>query len=346
MLKKIATLVFGLLIANSLYAQDKLVFAIDLIRHGDRTPIQALPKSPYNWTEGLGQLTAIGMNQEYELGRKMHVEYINHYKLLPESYQLGTIYVRSTDLDRTLMSADCFLLGLYSLGTGPKLGYGSVALPGAYQPIPIHTVASSQDNLFFPLSAKQKQAILQQYVFNSPAWQQKNAELQPYYAKWGKATGIKITNPDQVIMLGDTLYVRQLHHIPPPSGLSQQDIQMIINTNLWGMAVLYGSPQMGQAMAHNLLMSIDQYLVQASENQSPLKYVLYSAHDTNILGLMSELGVPRGQQVPYASDLNFLLFKTEQGQYYVKLSFNGAPLKLPVCTSLDCPLAKFTAIDK
>ena len=337
--------VSAILISTSVYAEDKLVFAIDLIRHGDRAPIQDLASPRYNWPEGLGELTPRGMNQEYELGRKMRYEYVERYQLLPKSYQTGTIYVRSSDMDRTLMSAESFLMGLYPLGSGPRFSYGSVALPGAFQPIPIHTVAADQDTLFYPLSDKQKQALFKGYVFNTSAWQQKRSELEPYYAKWSQATGMQINSLAQVIMLGDTIYIRQLHHIPLPSSLNQQDIQTIIDTNQWGIAALFSPPQIGHAMAHNLLMSIDQYFMLASQNQISLKYVLYSAHDTNILGLMSDLDVPSKTQVPYAADLNFLLFRTGQGQYYVKVSFDGTPLDLPACGNIDCPLAKFTAID-
>ncbi len=45
------------------------VFSLDVIRHGDRTPLSTIPTAPYDWPEGMGQLTAKGMEQEYQLGR-------------------------------------------------------------------------------------------------------------------------------------------------------------------------------------------------------------------------------------------------------------------------------------
>ena len=90
-------------------SKEKLIFAIDVIRHGDRNPIIAIPAVAHDWPEGLGQLTALGMHQEYELGKKCRHDYVNKEKLLPSSYQKGTLYVRSTDIDRTLMSATFFL---------------------------------------------------------------------------------------------------------------------------------------------------------------------------------------------------------------------------------------------
>ncbi len=51
-------------LSGSVYAHDKLIFAVDIIRHGDRTPMIELPKDPYVWPEGLGHLTAKGRQQE------------------------------------------------------------------------------------------------------------------------------------------------------------------------------------------------------------------------------------------------------------------------------------------
>lgn len=71
----------------------------------------ALPKVPHHWPEGLGELTPIGMHQEYELGKKLRHRYIDETKLLARTYQPGTLYVRSTDYNRTIMTAECLSMG-------------------------------------------------------------------------------------------------------------------------------------------------------------------------------------------------------------------------------------------
>lgn len=45
------------------HAVAQLVFAIDLIRHGDRNPIQDLPKSPMLWQSGLVSARSGTVNQ-------------------------------------------------------------------------------------------------------------------------------------------------------------------------------------------------------------------------------------------------------------------------------------------
>jgi len=37
------------------FQDDKLIFAIDVIRHGDRNPTIDIPTEPHHWVEGLGQ---------------------------------------------------------------------------------------------------------------------------------------------------------------------------------------------------------------------------------------------------------------------------------------------------
>lgn len=70
MLKKVFLyLFFGIFVSNA-FAEGKLIFAIDIVRHGDRTPLIISPEMEKIWPQGVGQLTPTGMKEEYELGKK------------------------------------------------------------------------------------------------------------------------------------------------------------------------------------------------------------------------------------------------------------------------------------
>lgn len=171
MSKSLLSIIFGLLISFSAFSEGKLIFAIDIIRHGDRTPLIDSPEMKKIWPQGLGQLTPTGMQQAYSLGNRIREMYVNQYHLLPEHYDTNTMTVRASDMDRTLMTAQSILFGLYPLGTGPMLNHTAKALPGALQPIPIHTVPREQDSLLVPNYDKTKyRQWLETYVFNDPAW--------------------------------------------------------------------------------------------------------------------------------------------------------------------------------
>jgi hypothetical protein len=82
-----------------------------------------------------GQLTAAGIEQHHRLGQYLRKRYNS---LLNSTYVANEIVVRSTDFDRTLMSAQSNLAGLYPVlnRTDDKV---------SIQPIPIHTVSMHDD---------------------------------------------------------------------------------------------------------------------------------------------------------------------------------------------------------
>jgi acid phosphatase len=335
--RKLLLSVFFVLATTNAWSQDKLIFALDLIRHGDRTPIHAIPKSPpYHWL-GEGQLTSEGMRQEYQLGMQLRKKYVDQYHLLPSRYDVNVMYVRSTDYDRTLMSAESLLLGLYPLGTGPG--------PHGYQPISIYTVPKNDDSAFIPDIDRGKfNELIDQYVVSGAEWKKKNAELESNYTRWSQATGMTITNLRQLSSLGDTLYIDELHHAPLPPELSAADIKTIRQAGKWALTAAYRPKEVGDVMGGPLLAVIIDYLRDAIQQKTNLKYVLLSAHDTSIMSVMSAMRAPLSEPPGYASDLNFAVFKTDGGKEVVKVSFNGKPVSIPGCQGSVCTLEQLTAI--
>jgi len=76
MLRHIGLLLFALTCAADLISVQLIT------RHGNRTPQIQLPKDPIAWLV-LGELTGIGMNQHYLLGRALHSKYDG---ILPLNY--------------------------------------------------------------------------------------------------------------------------------------------------------------------------------------------------------------------------------------------------------------------
>uniref|UniRef100_A0A5F8GZB6 Lysosomal acid phosphatase n=1 Tax=Monodelphis domestica TaxID=13616 RepID=A0A5F8GZB6_MONDO len=129
----------GLLVVPPTQARS-LRFVTLLYRHGDRSPVKAYPKDPYQegeWPQGFGQLTKEGMLQHWELGQALRLRYQG---FLNASYHREEVFVRSTDFDRTLMSAEANLAGLF-----PVEGAQSFNPNITWQPIPVHTVPEAQD---------------------------------------------------------------------------------------------------------------------------------------------------------------------------------------------------------
>ncbi|EDO35543.1 predicted protein, partial [Nematostella vectensis] len=110
--------------------------------HGDRSPIRSYPSDPYAnyWPQGFGQLTQLGMQQEYYLGKFLRNRYMESTNFLNSSYIRNQVYCRSTDKDRTIMSAQAQLNGLYP-PKGPQKWRHNLD----WQPIPVHVVPKNLD---------------------------------------------------------------------------------------------------------------------------------------------------------------------------------------------------------
>uniref|UniRef100_A0A8B9P734 acid phosphatase n=1 Tax=Apteryx owenii TaxID=8824 RepID=A0A8B9P734_APTOW len=118
----------------------KLYACLQIFRHGDRTPVVNFPTDLHKeseWPQGFGQLTKTGMQQLYELGQYIRQRYSN---FLNSTYHRQEFYIQSTDYDRTIMSAQSCLSGLFpptsSQTWNPEL---------PWQPIPVHIVPKSSD---------------------------------------------------------------------------------------------------------------------------------------------------------------------------------------------------------
>lgn len=327
---------------------EKLIFALDLVRHGDRTASDDLPAAPHVWSEGAAQLTAIGMQQEYQLGVKLHKRYMVDSQLLSATYQPNTLYVRSTDYDRTIMSAQSLLLGLYPPGSGPAAPNSTLpALPAGFQPIPIHTVAASQDSAFLiDISSRKTADTINKYVYSRADWKEKSAEFSAQYNRWSQLTGVHVASMFDVLSLSDTVRAYVNHDVTLPEGLTLEEAKKIIEAGDWIYASLLKPKEVGDVAGKPALQKIIWYLEQAAEQKSKTKFVLISAHDVTTIGVMSALHAPLESAPSYAADLNFSLYESGPQNYYVKITYNDTPVNVPGCRGNVCPLTQLTEMLK
>lgn len=336
--RKANIVLLSLLLPMQSFAAEKLIYTLDLIRHGDRTPVYMIPASHNEWKEGLGQLTTTGMQQEFNLGVTLHQRYIEQEHLLSAQYQAGTVYVRASDVDRTLMSAESLLMGLYPAASHPSL-------PFAMQPVPVHTAPPEVDTVIIHQpDPKELAARMQQYVYDTAEWKQKEKSLQPLFKHWSDATGLPITSLKD-LYFADTIHINQLHHLPQPAGLSDEDINTILDAGNFVFTMQLKAAPVAALLDQQLINYIKTAIQQHGDNnQLPVKYTLLSAHDTTVAAVMTLLGAPVSVQPPYASDLNFSLYQTSNNNYVVRVTYNGAPVVIPQCGGTECSLAQFAKV--
>ncbi|XP_031588215.1 lysosomal acid phosphatase [Oreochromis aureus] len=333
-------------------AERKLVYTTVLFRHGDRSPVKAYPTDPHqesDWPQGFGQLSQIGMQQHFELGQFLRTRYKN---FLNASYNRHEILVRSTDYDRTLMSAEANLAGLY-----PPSGQQVFNPDLKWQPIPVHTVPQSEERLLsFPLKDCPRYQQLMNETEHTEEFLNVTATYQNIIELVRNKTGLNNTTVETVWSVYDTLFCESQHNMTAPDWVSPNVMKKLRKLKDFGFQVIFAvheqqekSRLQGGMLLGEIVKNLSKMAVPDPKQQ--LKMMMLSAHDTTVAALLASLSVFNGIQPPYASCLMIELYREDNGSASVSMFYRNNtkedpyPLQLPGC-SPDCPLDEFVTITK
>ncbi|KAM7064095.1 prostatic acid phosphatase isoform 1-T1 [Molossus nigricans] len=326
----------------------ELKFVTLVFRHGDRSPIETFPNDPIkesSWPQGFGQLTQLGMEQHYELGQYIRKRY---GKFLNESYKHPQIYVRSTDIDRTLMSAMTNLAALF-----PPEGT-SIWNPNLpWQPIPVHTVPLSEDRLLYlPFRNCPRFQELQIETLKSEELQKRLHPYQDFIEMLPKLSGYRGKDLFGIwSRVYDPLYCEGIHNFTLPSWTTGGTMTKLKELSELALLSLYGihkQKEKSRLQGGVLVGEILNHMKGATQPMNQRKLVMYSAHDTTVSGLQVALDVYNGILPPYAS-CHIMELYLEKGEYFIEMFYRNEthhepyPLTLPGCTP-SCPLTKFATL--
>ncbi|XP_037375738.1 prostatic acid phosphatase [Talpa occidentalis] len=330
---------------NGTVVAKELKFATLVFRHGDRSPIQTFPNDPIkesSWPQGFGQLTQVGMQQQYELGvhlRKRYGVFLN------ESYKREQVYVRSTDVDRTLMSVMANLAGLFP----PK--DSSIWNPHLlWQPIPVHTVPLAEDRLLYlPFKHCPRFEELEKETLTSMEFQERLVPYKDFMETLPKLSGYHGQDLFGIwSKIYDPLFCEGVHNFTLPSWATKDAMIKLKELSELSLLSLYGvykQKEKSRLQGGVLVKEIINQMKRATEPINRRKLVIYSAHDTTVSGLQMALEVYNGLIPPYAS-CHIMELYLHKGSYSVEMYYLNEtrhepyPLTLPGCTH-SCPLTKF-----
>ncbi|XP_063219004.1 lysosomal acid phosphatase-like [Bacillus rossius redtenbacheri] len=325
---------------------SEVIFASVLYRHGDRTPVKPYPTDPYRnvslWPVQWGQLTHIGKEQQFLLGQWLRQRYSN---FLPSVYSELDIHIQSTDMDRTLMSAECNLAGLYL--PVPQQRFNPEI---RWQPIPVHTVPELEDYILAAKKPCPRYSEEYERVENSPEMQIINKKNAPLYSYLTENAGMVIQTVTDVEYFYNTLFIEELYNFTLPNWTKSvypeklkplADFSFLLPTKTKILKKLKTGPLLGE-ITSNMMKKRNGALT------PDRKMFVYSCHDTTIANVLNTLGVFDAHSPPYTATVLIELRLDATGKYYVVVEYHnttGDPsvLQVPGCAEL-CPLDMFVKL--
>nr|XP_033818301.1 testicular acid phosphatase homolog [Geotrypetes seraphini] len=348
---QLLTLLWSLFLIQSQIAHARtLRFVTVLFRHGDRAPIDTYPQDPHkerSWPNGLQQLTQEGMQQQYELGQYLRRRY-SHF--LSPSYQKQEIYVRSTDYDRTLMSAQVNLAGLYPPNSSQRWNPEI-----RWQPIPVHTVPVTQDRLLkFPIKDCPRYHELMEETVQLPEYQDKMKGWKDFINQMANHTGYSMEEGmlRKIWKVYDTLHCQKMHNLSLPEWATPDTLRTLEEISTFEIRShvnLHKVNEKARLTGGILVDAVLRNFTEVLQRSLPLKMIMYSVHDTTIIALHGALKVYNEKHPSYAACHIFEFYREPDSTYSVAMFYRNDSrresyeLILPGCIS-PCPLSQFVKL--
>uniref|UniRef100_A0A3Q0SAQ3 Acid phosphatase 6, lysophosphatidic n=1 Tax=Amphilophus citrinellus TaxID=61819 RepID=A0A3Q0SAQ3_AMPCI len=279
-----------------------------------------------------GQLTTLGMQQLYELGKRLRRRYIEESAFLSSTFNPDEVYVRSTNIVRTIESAKCLVAGLFQ--------QKQKAI------VPILTTEAESEILYPNYHGCKLLKILGGYRWaESSTLPHIAADLQSIQSELGIAAHQNV----DFILIRDDMVARETHGLPCPHVLctwrdkvEQRAVDMMCHifepSKRENLQLSVGP------LLHVLRDNIEEKL-QGTSSEPSRKMLLYSAHDTTLIPCLLALGIFDMRWPPYAADLTLELHQNRKtNEAFVKVSYVGQDQLIPGCSAVYCPLQEFKQV--
>ena len=357
------------------FAGDILQTSILVFRHGDRTPFVFIPTDIYNsssWpgAKGPGQLTSNGKEQLLRAGEFFKARYLDPlkdtYLDLAPGYKSDEVYVRSTDTDRTIGSARCFLAGFFSSpGEGNNV---SSSIDVCTSIVPVHTVPEYLDSIAADIGGYRRNCpsyvgIRREAIFNNQEFLDFMKENSSGVMKILEIAGVELKNPSDLIEMVysvkypvfDSLQREISAGLPLKEEFAHERLyhssksifELMLRTDYGPhMTNLKKSLDCGR-----FLREVKQRVIATAEGHSDAKkLVVYVTHDVTLSALLTCLGVYDLKMIPTATAVMLEVWEGEDGELSVAVSryHEGDGVleyTLPGCGNDRCTLESFLDVN-
>ncbi|EDV44076.2 uncharacterized protein Dana_GF16215, isoform A [Drosophila ananassae] len=327
----------------------QLKFVHVIYRHGDRTPVDPYPTDPWNnrkyWPTGWGQLTNLGKQEHYELGKWLRNRYSS---ILNTRYSNENIFVQSTDVDRTLMSAQSNLAGLFE-PVGDDVWNPEIN----WQPIPVHTIPEKDDAILAAKAPCPAYDYELDKLESSPEFKELTKHYQDLFAYLGEKSGRPVKTFTDAQYLNNTLFIENLYNLTLPGWTDKvfghEELTYAAN---FAFSIGTYTRKLARLKAGPLLKDIFQrFDDKASGRLDPDRSMwVYSAHDTTVANVLNALKLFELHSPPYVACIMLELRVDNSNTplvsvFYKNTTAEPQPLDIPGC-GVSCPLKKLVKIYK
>lgn len=323
----------------------KLVFATILYRHGDRTPIEPYPTDPYKspsyWNHTRwGQLTNDGKRQHFELGQWLKKRY---HSLVNETYDPEEILIRSTDVDRALMSAQANLAGFY-----PPEDYEVWSPAVQWQPIPVHTTPTKEDKLIYMGVKCPRYDYLYRKYMDSDEHKELKHKYKDTFKYLTKYTNKTVNSFKTAQQVWGVMVIEDIHKLELPEWTKKVFPQPITEMSAIAFQTPAIKPEMARLLSGPLLKDMLRGFQTKIEGQmTPNRGIwMYSAHDTTVADLLNILGLFDPPHNPPFTATVMMELRIIDNVPHVAVFYKKGPadktgqqMEIPNCGKY-CPLSK------
>uniref|UniRef100_A0AC34F9H2 Acid phosphatase n=1 Tax=Panagrolaimus sp. ES5 TaxID=591445 RepID=A0AC34F9H2_9BILA len=239
------------------------------------------------------------MQQHFEQGIKLRDRYVNQYPLFSAEYKDYNVYVRSTDVNRTLISAYSQLAGFYadSVSTYPS---SNSMWPSHWTPVPVHTVEEETDHLLNSSPHCPRMSQIEEELKLKPRFVAFMQTQQPLLQNIAKNMGVT-SNDFSSYASTSKFYaatrIEKFYNLTLPAWITDNLWEQYCNGKHMGDDYLYGNAGFGEPENAELIMLKGGLLLKTMilnmdlviANRTKTKYFMYSAHDTTINAFLRSL---------------------------------------------------------
>ncbi|XP_022919635.2 testicular acid phosphatase homolog [Onthophagus taurus] len=313
--------------------EDGLYLVHVICRHGDRTPRLTYAQDPYKnqryYPVGLGQLTKNGKQRMYNVGialKKRYQEFLGNF------YLPWQVKIRSSSLDRTQMTAQLVMAGMYPPKTAQIWNKNLT-----WQPISMEILPYKQDRIFLADHSCPKFNNLLKENIQHAKESGKFNKYEYMFKNLRKHTGQNVQTPEDVLRIYDTLMCQKEWGLKLPSWADNYFLETMkdVAETYWNDYV--PTSEIKKLNIGAMLKKINDDIsnkIKGDPNSKEMKFYLWSGHDSNLVALLQTLGAYDGYIVPYGAHIIIEVHKKGKG-HVVKVFYQNNKEKEPKLLRLD-----------